>query len=100
MHAAILTAQLNSPASDATVVEVLHANMTEARGFEGCLGVEALVDLKDPSKVTLITRWESQEANNTYLAWRQGDGAAGATRFRALLAGVPTVSKVVPAPDL
>lgn len=100
MHAVILNAQLRSPASDESVVEVIHGMLTETRGFDGCLGVETLVDTKDPSKIVIIERWESKEANNAYLAWRQGDGAAGAKKFGALLAGAPSMSKATPAPEL
>lgn len=100
MHAVILTAQLRSPASDESVAEVVHTMLSETRAFDGCLGVETLVDTKDASKITIIERWESKEANNAYLAWRQADGAAGAQHFGGLLAGPPSMSKATPAPEL
>lgn len=100
MHAVILNAQLQSTASDESVVETIHTMLTETRGFDGCLGVETLVDTKDPSKIVIIERWESKEANNAYLAWRQADGAEAAKRFGGLLAGAPTMSKATPAPEL
>lgn len=100
MHAVILNAQLRSTASDPSAVEVIHGMLTETRDFNGCLGVETFVDTKDATKITIIERWESKEANNAYLAWRQADGAAGAQRFGGLLAGAPSMSKVAPAPEL
>ena len=100
MHAAILNAQLQSPVSDNSVVEAIHSMLTETRGFDGCTGVETLVDIKDPTKVVIIERWESKEAHSAYLAWRQGEGAEGAKRFGALLAAAPSMSKVTPAPEL
>jgi quinol monooxygenase YgiN len=74
--------------------------LTETRGFEGCAGVETLVDVKDPTRITIIERWDSKEANKAYLAWRQGEGAEGAKSFGALLAGAPSMAKVEPAPQL
>jgi quinol monooxygenase YgiN len=100
VHAVILNAQLQSTISDESVVEIIHRMLTETRGFDGCLGVETLVDTKDPSKIMIIERWESKEANNAYLAWRQGEGAARAQQFGALLTGAPSMSKATPAPEL
>ena len=100
MHAVILHAQLQSPAREDSVVATLHAVLAEARGFDGCVGVETLVDGDDPTKVVFITRWESTEANDAYLAWRRGNGARGAEKFGALLAGAPSLARLRPAPEL
>lgn len=100
MHVIIVTAQLTVPATDATVVDAVHDMLTETRAFDGCAGVEALVDLKDPARVTFIERWESKDAQRAYQAWRGADGAAGMQRFGALLAGAPSMVQAAPAPAL
>jgi quinol monooxygenase YgiN len=53
------------------------------------LGVEILVDTKDPAHVILLERWASTEADAAYREWRAG---AGATDLGSLLASPPVIS--------
>lgn len=100
MHVVIMSVQLRSSASDGATAETIHALLTETRDRDGCREIETFVDTKDPSKIVIIEHWDSKEANKAYLAWRQGDGAAGARSFGALLAQPPSVVSATPAPEL
>jgi len=59
------------------------------RAFDGCLGVEVLVDSADPGHLILLERWASVEADAAYRDWRAG---AGATQLGSLLVGAPRVT--------
>ena len=63
--------------------------LTGTRAFDGCLGVEVLVDAADSAHVILLERWASVEADAAYREWRAG---AGATDLGSLLAGPPVIS--------
>ena len=62
--------------------------LTGTRSFEGCLGVDVLLDREDPAHMILLERWASTEANAdaAYREWRAG---AGATELGSLLASAP-----------
>ena len=67
------------------------------RAFDGCLGVDILVDSEDPAHLILLERWASAEADAGYREWRAG---AGATELGSLLASAPQVSKFETASDI
>ena len=67
------------------------------RAFDGCLGVDILVDSEDPAHLILLERWASAEADAAYREWRAG---AGATELGSLLASAPQVSKFETASDI
>lgn len=67
------------------------------RAFDGCLGVDVLVDSEDPAHLILLERWASAEADAAYREWRAG---AGATELGSLLASAPQVSKFETASDI
>ena len=63
--------QLDAPAA-------IEAILRDTRAFEGCLGVEVLVDVTDPAHVTIVEHWASLEHDDAYRAWRATpDGASG-----------------------
>jgi heme oxygenase (mycobilin-producing) len=57
---------------------VIEAVLRDTRAFEGCLGVEVLVDVEDAAHVTVVEHWQSLERDNAYRAWRAApEGASG-----------------------
>ena len=57
---------------------VIGAILQDTRAFEGCLGVEVLVDVEDPAHVTIVEHWQSLEHDDAYRAWRATpEGASG-----------------------
>ncbi|BCW71692.1 antibiotic biosynthesis monooxygenase [Arthrobacter sp. NicSoilB8] len=72
-----------------TAPDVLRDILADTRAFEGCLGVDVLVDSKDPAHFLVVEQWASLEHDAAYRAWRAGDGASG---LGDLLAGPPVLT--------
>jgi len=63
---------------DADALGVIEAILRDTRAFDGCLGVDVLVDVEDPAHVTIVERWQSLERDDAYRAWRATpEGASG-----------------------
>lgn len=60
-----------------TAPAVLRDILSDTRAFDGCLGVEVLVDSQNPAHVLVVEQWASLEHDAAYRAWRAGDGASG-----------------------
>lgn len=75
----------------------LRGILAGTRTFDGCLGVDVLVDAEDPAHLILLERWASAEADATYRDWRVG---AGATNLGSLLASPPLISRFETASDI
>ena len=71
--------------------------LTGTRAFEGCLGVDVLLDRDDPAHMILLERWASADADAAYREWRAGEGA---TELGSLLASVPQISMFETASDI
>ncbi|MDH2443366.1 antibiotic biosynthesis monooxygenase [Amnibacterium sp. CER49] len=57
---------------------VIDAVLRDTRAFDGCLGIEVLVDEADAAHVTVVERWRSLEHDDAYRAWRATpEGASG-----------------------
>jgi heme oxygenase (mycobilin-producing) len=52
---------------------ILDDVLVATRGFDGCLGVEVLVDIDDPAHVVVIERWESLAHDDAYRAFRAAE---------------------------
>ena len=76
---------------------MLREILADTRAFEGCEGVEVLIDRGDPAHLILVERWESAEADAAYRHWRATDGT---TQLGTLLAGTPTSSSFATATDI
>lgn len=63
--------------------------LSDTRSFDGCLGVDVLVDSKDPAHVLVVERWASLQHDAAYRAWRAGDGGSG---LGDLLAAPPVLT--------
>jgi quinol monooxygenase YgiN len=81
------------PHSRALLREIL----TDTRAFDGCLGVDVLVDTEDPTHLVLLERWATVEADAAYREWRAGPGASN---LGSLLASAPHISKYITAQDV
>jgi quinol monooxygenase YgiN len=82
------------PDAVATAPAVVHEVLTATRAFAGCLGVEVVVDLDDPTHFMVIEKWESIEADTAYRTWRTTP--EGASDLGSILAGRPTLKKYAP----
>ncbi len=69
---------------------VLRSILTDTRNFDGCLGVDVMVDVADPAHYVLFEKWESVEADSAYRAWRATP--EGASSLGNILAGPPAVT--------
>src|SRR4051812_37330634 len=76
---------------------LLREILVDTRAFDGCLGVDVLIDTADPAHVLLHERWASAEQDAAYRQWRAGEGA---TALGTVLAGAPTLTTFTPSSDL
>ena len=75
----------------------LHAILSDTRAFEGCLGVDVLIDTADPTHIIAVEKWASEERDAAYRAWRAGDGQTNLVSF---LAVPPVLTKLVSADEI
>ena len=87
---AFLELRVKPEALDQGLHAELHAILSDTRAFDGCLGVEVLIDAADPTHVVVVERWASEERDAAYRAWRAGDGR---TNLAAFLASPPVLTK-------
>ena len=85
----ILDLQLK-PESAAAATAMLREILAQTRAFDGCLGVDVLIDTEDARHVILLERWASVEADAAYREWRAG---AGATDLGSLLVDPPQLTR-------
>jgi heme oxygenase (mycobilin-producing) len=57
---------------------VIDETLQATRAFDGCLGIDVLVDVADPAHVTVVERWESLRHDDAYRAWRATPEGASA----------------------
>lgn len=88
--AAILDLRLKRESLD-TAREVVAKILAETRAFEGCEGVDVLIDDEDEGHWLCVEKWASAEADAAYRAWRAGPGAI--KDLGPLLAGAPGLTK-------
>ena len=79
------------PDSVAQAVEAVGNSLELARGFEGSLGIDVLVDQTDDTRWLLVERWVSEQADSAYRAHRAENGITSA--LGPLLAAAPEVVK-------
>jgi quinol monooxygenase YgiN len=71
--------------------ELMTKVLTDTRAFDGCNGVEVLVDSADPNHWMIVERWESKKHDAAYREFRAGPGAI--TELGPLLAAAPGLTK-------
>ena len=80
-----------TPEGVATAPAVIGETLQATRAFDGCLGVDVLVDTDDETHVVLLERWESLEHDDAYRAWRATP--EGASTLRTVLAAPPRLTR-------
>ena len=75
----------------------LHAVLGDTRAFEGCLGVDVLTDITDPTHLIAVERWASEEHDAAYRAWRAGDGQ---TNLASFFASPPVLTRFTSADEI
>jgi quinol monooxygenase YgiN len=94
---ALLELRVNPEALDQGLHAELRAILSDTRAFDGCLGVDVLIDTADPTHLVAVERWESEEHDAAYRAWRAGDGQ---TNLASFLASPPVLTKLALADEI
>ena len=79
--------------------EVMSKVLADTRAFDGCLGVDVLVDNTDESHWVVVEKWESLDADKAYRAWRATPEGA-ISDLGPLLAGAPGLTSYTLDPDV
>lgn len=72
-------------------LSLLGTVLADTRKRPGCLGVQVVVDEKDPAHVVAIESWESMQHDDDYRAWRATPD--GASALGDILAEAPTLTR-------
>jgi len=80
-----------APASIADAPAVISGVLVATRGFDGCLGVDVLIDTADPAHFVVVETWASLAHDDAYRAWRATP--KGASALGSILAGAPTLTR-------
>ena len=94
---AFLEMRLKPEALDQGVHAELHAILSDTRAFEGCLGVDVLIDTADPTHIVAVEKWASEQRDAAYRVWRAGDGQ---TNMASFLISPPILTKFSSADDI
>ncbi len=94
---ALLELRVTPEALDQGLHAELHAILSDTRAFEGCLGVDVLIDTADPTHVVVVEKWASEERDAAYRTWRAGDGQ---TNLASFIASPPVLTKFTSADDI
>ena|ERR1700761_8721131 len=94
---AFLELRVKPDALDQGLHAELRSILNGTRAFDGCLGVEVLVDSADPTHLVAVERWESEAHDAAYRAWRAGDGK---TNLGSFVASPPVLTKFVTADEI
>ncbi|MBH0118663.1 putative quinol monooxygenase [Rhodococcus sp. NPDC003382] len=70
--------------------KVMERVLGETREFDGCLGIEILVDKGNEARWVIVEKWQSEEHDTAYRKFRAGPGAI--TDLGPLLAGAPKLT--------
>lgn len=74
-----------------TAVDRINAVLVATRAFEGCLGVDVIVDVDDAAHIVLLEKWTSIERDDAYRAFRATP--EGKSDLGEILAGPPTLTR-------
>jgi quinol monooxygenase YgiN len=94
---AFLELRVKPEALDRGLHAELHEILVGTRAFEGCLGVDVLIDVAEPTHIVAVERWASEERDAAYRAWRAGDGR---TNLASFLAAPPVLTKFSTADEI
>ena len=76
---------------------VIHDTLLATRAFDGCLGVDVLVDTEDSTHFVLVEKWISLEHDTAYRTYRAGPGKSP---LGAILSDTPVLTKFEIATDI
>ncbi|TFD85259.1 antibiotic biosynthesis monooxygenase [Cryobacterium serini] len=85
------------PESLAEAPDVIHDTLLATRAFDGCLGVDVLVDTEDPTHFVLVEKWISLDHDTAYRTYRAGPGKSS---LGTILSGTPVLTKFEIATDI
>jgi quinol monooxygenase YgiN len=88
IQAVTVTIKLVAKDRDQTLQHLSHALPT-TRNYNGCRYCNTLTNADTPNEIVLIQGWDSREAQQRYIQWRQETGALN--ELVALLVEPPTV---------
>lgn len=63
--------------------------LPDTRAYQGCQGLDLLVDQDAPERLVVLETWESRAHYERYLAWREESGTVA--EVGPMLAAPPTV---------
>ena len=81
----------------AKAATVIHDTLLATRAFDGCLGVDVLVDTDDATHFVLVEKWISLEHDTAYRTYRAGPGKSS---LGAILSGTPVLTTFEIATDI
>lgn len=77
---------------------VLRRVLAQTRAFDGCLGVDVLIDATDETRWVAHESWQSAEHDAAYREFRAGEGKI--TDLGPLLTAVPVLTMYTVADDI
>ncbi|CAD5995988.1 putative quinol monooxygenase [Agreia sp. COWG] len=77
--------------------KILADTLADTRAFDGCLGVDVLVDVADPRHFVAVERWQSIEHDDAYREWRTTD--AGRSELGTIVSEPPVLTRLSTAPQ-
>jgi quinol monooxygenase YgiN len=80
-----------APASIADAPAVISGVLAATRAFDGCLGVDVLIDTADPAHFVVVETWASLAHDDAYRAWRATP--EGASALGSILAAAPALTR-------
>lgn len=80
-----------TPETRAEVLATLEQALVDTRAFDGCEGLELLVNQDDPANFVVYEHWASLAHYERYLAFRQSSGFSAS--FRAMFPDPPVIRK-------
>ena len=75
---------------------VITETLVATRSFDGCLGVDVMLDADDPTYFVIVERWASLEADDAYRAWRASNPAS----LREIVEGAPQLNRLETLPGV
>ncbi len=66
------------PEKKAEFLDWFKALLPDTRSYDGCSELSLCSTVTDSTAVDVISKWESQDKYDTYLAWREEDGTLAA----------------------
>lgn len=85
------------PEATSAAADTIRESVALARGFAGNLGIDALQDQADPTRWLLVEKWESEEADAAYRAYRVEAGVKSV--LGPILNGAPEITKFDVSPE-